>query len=68
MSHEIDFKSHGTARAWNGRTLERSERARPFRDISDEDITTSGAYILAVRPPAGEPRRRCVVVPYGDGV
>ncbi len=99
MSHEIDFKSHGTAPAWNGHwaygnrtwtlirgkrpylinreplgthlrllakhgfevrhvarftmpsTLERSELAGPFRGISDEDLATSGAYILAVKIP-----------------
>ena len=97
MSHQIDFRCHGMAPAWNGHwaypnflrrvdqgrrpyllnrapssnhlaamqnqgfrcghtarvetpsPLSRSELARPFRDLTDEDLCTSGAYIQAVR-------------------
>jgi SAM-dependent methyltransferase len=97
MSHQIDFRSHGTAKEWNGhwtypdllwaivrgrRTyllnrapysthldalrrhgfglvhsvrvetpseVPRSRLARRFRELSDEDLRTSGAYVQAVR-------------------
>jgi hypothetical protein len=97
MSHQIDFKSHQTADAWDGHwtyrdftwhmirgrrpylinreplsthlrllceygfevihvqrvqtesTLRRPDLASRFRRLNDEDLTTSGAYILAVR-------------------
>ena len=97
MSHQIDFKSHGTADEWNGHwaysdlmwavirgrrpyllnrephsshiaileregftircdktvktcsNLARDALAQRFRSISDDDLTTSGAFIQAVR-------------------
>jgi SAM-dependent methyltransferase len=97
MSHQIDFKSHGTAKQWNGhwayserlwklirgrRTyllnrqphsahitllgecgfevvcditvrdttgIQRKQLAREFRGLSDEDLTTSGAFVQAAK-------------------
>ena len=99
MSHQVDFRSHGTAEEWNGhwaysdlkwrlirgnrnhlinrvphsehlnqlalnnfRLLEErvvrkcssyrtSELARRFRTMSQDDLTTSGAFMLAKREP-----------------
>jgi hypothetical protein len=99
MSHQIDFKCHNTASAWNGHwvygdltwklikgkrpylidrqplsthlrllaqhgfevchvqciatpnMLKRRQLALQFQDMGEEDLTTSGAYILAVRIP-----------------
>lgn len=96
ISHQIDFKSHGTAKAWNGHwaisdlewrlmrgrrpslinrqpcsehlrllekqgfktlvteriksasDLERDHLAARFRTLTDEDLTTSGLYLIAV--------------------
>lgn len=98
MSHQIDFKSHGTASAWNGHWaysdlawrmvrgarhylinrapysthieaikdggfeiltalpifrddgLTRSQLASRYRALSDEDIGTAGAFVMARRP------------------
>jgi len=98
MSHQIDFKSHGTAAAWNGHWaysatawrmvrgrrrylisraphsahrsameasgfeinedllvkrddgLAREHLARPFRDLSDDDLTIAGTFIIAKAP------------------
>jgi len=95
ISHQIDFKCHGTAREWNGHwrasdlewklirgrkpflinrqpcsaqldaltragfelclekrvrnesAIGREQLARRFRDLSDDDLTTSGVYLLA---------------------
>jgi hypothetical protein len=97
MSHQIDFKCHGTARAWNGHwtysdfmwrlikgrrpyllnrephsthlrllqetgltivgdvtfrkssEVERRQLAARFRNMSDDDITTSGAFVQGVK-------------------
>lgn len=97
MSHQIDFKSHGTAREWNGHwrysdfiwkltkgkrryllnrhphsthirlmqkygfqvvsdmkvksdsLIQRKDLSPRFKDISDDDLTTSGAFIQAVK-------------------
>lgn len=101
MSHQIDFRSHGVARSWNGhwtysdrvwslirglwpyllnrepysRHLEllqeaglqivcevkvkqplrvrRRQLAPRFRNLSDDDLTTSGAFVQAVRKRSG---------------
>jgi hypothetical protein len=98
MSHQIDFKSHGTSTEWNGHwtypdlvwklirgkrpyllnrapysehvrmqevegfnivfakrvraksNIGRKRLAYRFRTLSDDDFTTSGAYILSVKP------------------
>ncbi len=98
MSHQIDFKSHGTAKTWDGHrhygdlvwkiirgkrpylinraplathlrllalhdfevrhvdrtttpaTLTREQMAPQFRSLSEDDLTTSSAYVLAVKP------------------
>jgi len=95
ISHQVDFKCHGTAREWNGHwrasdlewklirgrkpflinrqpcsvqlaalaragfelclekrvrsesPVTRGQLARRFRDLSDDDLTTSGVYLLA---------------------
>ncbi len=97
MSHEIDFRCHGTARKWNGHWahsdslwrlirgvwpyllnrqprskhiellqelgleivcdikveappgIQRKQLASRFKDLSDEDLTTSGAFIQAMK-------------------
>lgn len=102
ISHQVDFKSHGTAKLWNGHwaisklewrlmrgrrpslinrqpcsthlrmlhkhtfktlmetrihtpsELSRSALAAPFKALSDEDLCTSGVYLLAVPQPAGQ--------------
>ena len=101
ISHQVDFKSHGTAREWNGHwtisklqwrlmrgrrpslinrqpcsahlrllqkhafrtlvekrvpmesALNRHRLAAPFKSLSDEDLTTSGVFLLAVPQAAG---------------
>jgi SAM-dependent methyltransferase len=101
MSHQIDFRCHGTARGWNGHWLypapvwrlmrgrrayllnraphsahlalmaangfevvcdntlsntsgyKSHELARPFRHLSEDDLTTSGAFIQVVKRPKG---------------
>jgi hypothetical protein len=101
MSHQIDFRCHGTARGWNGHWLypapvwrvmrgrrayllnraphsthialmaangfevvcdktikntsgyKSHELARRFRHLSEDDLTTSGAFIQAVKRPGG---------------
>jgi hypothetical protein len=101
MSHQIDFRCHGTARGWNGHWLypapvwrvmrgrrayllnraphsahialirdtgfevvcdntitntsgyKSHELARPFRHLSEDDLTTSGAFIQAVKRSEG---------------
>ena len=101
ISHQVDFKSHGTAREWNGHwtisklqwrlmrgrrpslinrqpcsahlrllqkhafrtliekrvpmesALNRQRLAAPFKSLSDEDLTTSGVFLLAVPQAAG---------------
>jgi SAM-dependent methyltransferase len=98
ISHQIDFKSHGTTSSWNGHwrygrllwtlvkgkrpflinrqplskhrlgitnsgfkivfelpvyeesTIKRRHLARPFRDISEDDLSTSGCFIQAIKP------------------
>jgi hypothetical protein len=103
MSHQIDFKSHGTATRWNGHWsysdrswkvirgrrpyllnrlplsahvrmleaagfeivqcltvtsdagIERRSLAPRFRDLSDEDLRTSGAFVRAVKRAAPAP-------------
>jgi hypothetical protein len=104
MSHQIDFKCHGTAGTWNGHwtyadltwrlirgrrpylinrqplsthlrlleqngfevrcvqrvttpnELKRSQLAPRFRDLDDEDLRTSGGYVLAVKLPPSSGR------------
>ena len=101
ISHQVDFKSHGTAEQWNGHwaisnlewrlmrgrrpslinrqpcsahlqllkkhafrplvearvhmesALRHSNLAKPFKALSDDDLTTSGVYLLAVPEPVG---------------
>lgn len=100
ISHQVDFKSHGTARQWNGHwtisrlewrlmrgrrpslinrqpcsthlqllqkhefqtlvesrvrmdsAVRKSKLAAPFKALSDDDLTTSGVYLLAVPQPS----------------
>ncbi|MCG8543392.1 MAG: class I SAM-dependent methyltransferase [Alphaproteobacteria bacterium] len=101
MSHQIDFRCHGTAAAWNGHWarsdlawrairgarpyllnrqpysahralieqsgfavtfeqpvtrddgIDRSRLAPGFRRLSDDDLCTSGAFLVAVKPDGG---------------
>ena len=109
MSHQIDFRCHGTAAKWNGHwtysdlvwrlirgnrpyllnrqpysthinlmkdagftvvcerrvkspwEFDKKALARRFRDMSEDDLTTSGAFVQAVKESEGK-RRRCVNV------
>ena len=59
MSHQIDYRCHNAASRWNAHwscsglarqpsAIRRTELAGQFKTLSEDDLATSGAHIVAM--------------------